>query len=182
MARRSSIEQLPQEVQDHVHRLIREGRTVDEITGKLHELDQDVSRSSVGRYKQRYETQLQKYREAQNVAGIWVQELGQDTSSDVGRLLAEMLKTIAFKTMAEMGEDEADQPSAMDLHFLARTIKDLESAGKLSAERIYKIREEERKRVQQETQGKLEEAGKKAGLTTDTLETLKTDVFGVGNA
>lgn len=179
MARRSSIEQLPEEIQDQVHRLIRQGSTIDAITQKLDELDQDVSRSSVGRYKAKYEEQLQRYREAQNVAGIWVQELGADQKSDVGRLLAEMLKTIAFKTMAEMGDESGNAPSAMDLHFLARTVKDLESAGKISADRILKIREEERKKVQQETEGKLEEAGRKAGLTTDTLNTLMTDVFGV---
>ena len=178
MPRKSAIEQLPEAVQEQVHRLIREGRTVDEITAKLDELNQDVSRSSVGRYKQRYEKQLERYREAQNVAGIWVEELGQDQKSDVGRLLAEMLKTIAFRTMADMGEDEGN-PSPMDLHFLARTIKDLEQSGKISADRIFKVRQEIAKEEREKAADQAVEAVKASGMSGESAEAIRASILGV---
>ena len=178
MARKSTIEQLPESVREQVHRLIREGRTVDEITAKLDELNQEVSRSSVGRYKQRYERQLERYREAQNVAGILLQDLGQEEGSDVGRLLAEMLKTIAFRTMADMGEDEGN-PDPQDLSFLARTIKDLEQSGKISADRILKVREQVAREEREKAADQAVEAARASGMSGENAEAIRAQILGV---
>lgn len=139
MSRPSSITRLPAEVRDAADAAIREGRTIDEITAAIRSLGGDASRSSVGRYKQRMEEKLQRYREAQEVAGVWVTQLGAEPEGKVGRLLAEMLKTVAFKTLADIGEEDVSV-GGQEIMFLARAIKDLESAGKLSAEREIRIR------------------------------------------
>jgi hypothetical protein len=86
-----------------------------------------------------FERKLARYREAQEVAASWVTKLGQEPSGDVGRLLAEMLKTVAFKLLSGFGEDKAGAKPA-EIVLLARAIKDLEIAGRTSAERELKIR------------------------------------------
>ncbi|MCB1832084.1 MAG: DUF3486 family protein [Geminicoccaceae bacterium] len=174
MGRRSAISQLDEAVRDEVHRLIRQGRTIDEITAHLHELDADVSRASVGRYKRKMEDQLRRYREAQEVAGVWVKNLGEDPRGEMGRLLADMLKTVAFQTLADMG-DEGAEVGSQDIMFLARAIKDLETAAKSSMEREIRIRDLTR----MEAAEAVEEAAANAGLSSDTVEKFRAAILGV---
>ncbi len=173
-SRPSKIARLPEPVRDEVNRLIRSGRTIDEIVAKLRELGvEDVSRSSVHRHKARYEEQLQRFREAQEVAGVWMAGL-QNPESDVGRLLGEMLKTLAFRTLADLGEVEAGA-DARELMFLAKALKDLEGAQRLTDERIAKIRAA----AKAEAAVAVEQAGKAEGLTAATIDAIKRRVLGV---
>ena len=175
MARRSAIGKLPNKVRDKVHRLIRDGVTIDAIVENLDGLGAEVSRSAVGRYKQKYEERLKHYREALEVAAVWVRKLGEEPQGDVGLLLAEMLKTVAFQTLANMTDDEAEKADPKAIMMLAKSIKDLEGAAKISAERELKVR----KAVAAEAANKAAEVGKKAGLTAETIETFRRQILGI---
>jgi hypothetical protein len=132
MARKSSIKELDPRIREAVDQAIREGRaTIDDIVALIAQLGGEVSRSAVGRYKQRAENQMQKYREAQEVAKVWIGKLQADPEGDIGRLLAEMLRTVAFQSIGDM---EAASP--MDMMLLAKALKDMAGADKLTAERI----------------------------------------------
>lgn len=157
------IRKLPEEIRRELETLIRDGVTIDAIVAQLRAMGAEVSRSAVGRFKQRFESQLERYREAQEVAGVWVAQLGENPKGDVGRLVAEMLKTVAFRTLAEMGDSE-DPVGAMDIMLLAKAIKDLEGAAKLWAEREIKVRRE----VAAELKAKAEK-------TLDAMEDEPTD-------
>lgn len=135
---KSKIEGLPNEVRKSVHKLIRDGHTIDDILMHLQRLGEEISRSSVGRYKKKMDGKFKRYREAQEVAGVWVSQMGEDPKGDVGRLIAEMLKTLAFQTMADMGDDDG-ATAPKEIMFLAKAIKDLEGAGKLSLDRTERI-------------------------------------------
>jgi len=178
MARKSSISQLPPEILEQVHALINGGRTIDEITEHLHGLDQDVSRSAVGRHVQKFADNLKRYKEAQEVAGVWVDKLGENPNGDVGKLIAEMLKTVAFQTLANMGDDDKGA-APKDILFLANSIKALESANKLSIEREQKIREEVSARIKRETTATVNKAVKQAGLTKDTADSIRKQILGL---
>lgn len=181
MAQRSAIGKLPHEIRDQVHRLIRDGVTIDAIVERLEALGAEVSRSSVGRYKQKYEGLLERYREAQEVAAVWVRKLGEDPQGDVGQLCAEMLKTVAFQTLANMADTEAEKADPKAIMMLAKSIKDLEGAAKISAERELKVR----KAVAAELLGKLDAAEKDAevagepGLSAARIAQLRRDFLGV---
>jgi predicted transcriptional regulator len=108
MASRSTIERLPQEVLDVCHRLIREGKTIHEITDKLNELDAEVSKSAVGRYVMSSRAQMKRFREAQEVAGRWVSELGENSKGDVATLCQQMLTGIAFQTLDQVAQQQLD--------------------------------------------------------------------------
>lgn len=175
MGRRSSIEQLPVDLADVCHRLIREGRTIEEITDKLNELDADVSRSAVGRYVKSARDQMKQYQDAQAVAGQWVAQLGENPTGDVGALLAEMLKTVAFQALANMapaedGKGKATKP--MDIMLLAKAIRDLEATSKANIERRAAIEKGAIERAAK----KAGEVGTRAGLSQATIDEIQKEL------
>jgi hypothetical protein len=175
VGRKSSLAKLPRAVKDEVDRLIREEQaTIDEIVAHLRELGHARSRSAVGRYKKSVEQVMGRYREAQEIAGVWVTQLGKDPNSDVGRLLAELLKTVAFTTMAEMGTDEKAQ-DPRDIMFLAKALGELERAQTINVDRELKIRRE----VAEKAAAVIEKAARAEGLSAETIQRFRRDILGV---
>lgn len=177
MARASTIDRLPRELRELCARLIRDGNTIHQITDKLNELDADVSKSAVGRHVKSAREQMRRYREAQEVAGQWVAQLGENPQGDVGALLAEMLKTVAFQTLANYGdaqdgEGDAKPPKAMDIMLLAKAIRDLEATSKASIER----REAIEKAAIERAAKKAGEVGKRRGLSDDTIAEIEKEL------
>lgn len=180
MGRRSSIEQLPRELADLCHRLIREGRTIYEITDALNGLDAEVSKSAVGRYVKGAREQMRQYREAQEVAGQWVSQLNEKPTGDVSALLTEMLKTVAFQTIAGLGHSEGElgkdgQPKStkpMDVMLLAKAIRDLEASTKQSLERRAAIE----KAVLDRAADKAGEVGTRNGLSQTAIDEIQREL------
>lgn len=183
MGRRSSIEQLPRELADLCHRLIREGRTIYEITDALNGLDAEVSKSAVGRYVKGAREQMAHYREAQTVAGQWVSQLAENPGGDVSALLAEMLKTVAFRTLADIGSEDGPKgkdgkpkaPNPMDIMLLAKAIRDMEASTKASIERREKI---ERQALERQAKA-AEKVAKKQGMSSEHWAQLRAQFLGI---
>ena len=69
-------------------------------------------------------------------------KLGQEPEGNVARLLLEMLRMVAFRQLAEMGDSAAKQTARpADIAVLAKAIRELESASKAIAERDSALRE-----------------------------------------
>lgn len=131
MARGNSITKLDPRVREAVDTAIREGRaTINEILGLIKGMGSEASRSAVGRYKQAAEAKMLRYREAQEIAKVWVGKLESDPEGDVGRLLPEMLRAVAYQQIAALDEDVDSKEIAL----LARAIKDAAGATKTSVE------------------------------------------------
>lgn len=175
MPRRSTVAALPAEILERVNAMIRDGATVPEILARLEEPGESVSRSALYRYKSRMERQLQRYREAQEVAGVWVRQLADDADDKVGRLLAEMIKTVAFNTISQLGEDGAESTTPEDLAHLARSIKDLVAARKGSAEIELRIRKD----VVREAAREVEQVARRQGLSAAAVAELKASFLGL---
>lgn len=177
MARRSTVAQLDPRIRESVDRAIREGRaTIDDIVEKLDGLmgEDAPSRSAVGRYVKGAREQMQRYREAQEMAKIWVGKLEDDPNSDIGRLLSEMLRTVAFQQLATAGDDGAEV-STKDVMFLAGAIKDLANADKVSMERELKIRSE----VAKQAAEKATEVAKRGGMSKEMVNNLRSELLGI---
>lgn len=171
MARKSTIARMDPRIREAVDAAIREGRaTIADIVGIIKAMGGEASSSSVGRYKQRAEEQMKKFREAQEIAKVWIGKLQADPEGDVGRLLAEMLRTTAFQTIGDM--EEADPQSLM---FLAKALKDLASTDKLTADRILLVRREAAK----EAAEKVTSVGRAKGLSKETVDELRKEILGV---
>ena len=174
MGQKSSITRLDQRVRAEVDRLIREDAyTIDEILEYLHGLGGRASRSALGRYVRNARAQMDRYREAQEIAKVWVKKIDDDPEGDVGRLVAEMLRIVAFQMSGDLGEAKGAKPA--DVMLLARAIKDLAAADKASTEREFKIRD----RVLQEAAREAGEAVKGAGLSQERVDELKSRILGL---
>jgi hypothetical protein len=179
MPPRSSISRLPSDVKASVDKLIREDVTIDEIVAHLEKLGEDVSRSAVGRYRKNAEATMRNHREAQEVAGVWVEQLGENPKGDVGRLCAEMLKTVAYQTLSNMGErEETDVAVASkNIAYLSKSMKDLASADKLSLDREERIRDAALAAAAK----KVDSVVKNRGLTAEDAAAIRAQILGVGD-
>ena len=182
MGRKSNISKLPKDVRELLDAAIGDGRlTIDELRTYLQSLGIEIPRSTLGDYKKRMESKLEKMREAREVAGVWVAQMGEQKDSKTGQLLAELLQTVAFRTLADMQEDDSGT-EPMDLMLLANALKDMAGAQKTDQEYREKLRAawraeaEERAKVANEEVTKV---ARSAGLTEDAATKIRELVLGV---
>ncbi|MBA2411073.1 MAG: DUF3486 family protein [Gammaproteobacteria bacterium] len=174
MPRRSTITLLDPRIREAVDRLIRENRaTIDDIVASIDGL---ASRSAVGRYVKSAREQMAKYREAQEIAKVWIGKLEAEPEGDVGRLLSEMLRTVAFEQISKRADGEASTPLEMSL--LARTIKDLSAADKTSADRLLRVRREVQVKAEKVAEEVVQTA-RKAGLTAEGAAAIRARILGI---
>ena len=179
MGRKSTIAMLPQTIREEVDRLIRSGNyTIDDILAHLKSLGGEASRSAVGRYVQKAEAQMERFRQAQEVAKVWVAKLEEEPDGDVARLLPEMLRTVAFSVMGEL-HDKDGKVKPMDVMLLAKAIKDLASADKAVVDRVLKMREEINRQVKAAEQN-VKKIVTKAGLDKETAAAIRKQILGIG--
>lgn len=177
MAQKSKITQLDPRVRAAVDDAIREGRaTIDEIVLLVRGMGGEASRSSVGRYVKNAATQLKRYRDAQEIAKAWVGRLNAQPEDDVGRMLAEMFKTLAMQTMAQLGDDEQEAPAQpMELMLLAKALDHLTRSQKTTVDRAVKIREALGAKLE-ELEGEAKRGG---GLDVKTIQRIREEVYGI---
>lgn len=176
-SRPSLITKLDPAIKAAVDTAVRQGRaTIDEIVLLVDQLGGEASRSSVGRYVKNARERMEDYRQATQVAAVWVDKLGKEPEGDVGRMLLEMLRVVAFKTLGEL-----DTASPEDLMFLGKAIKDFASADKLAVDKAFAIRKliaDEAAKVASE----VVKTVKKAGLTDETVEHIRSRILGISEA
>ncbi len=176
----SSIDKLPTEVRELIGRLREGGRTIDEIMGKLAELDVDVSRSALGRHVKGLAEVGEQLRRSREIATALVSRFGEDADNRVGRLNIELMHGLVMQAVTASAEGEDGQPQAVtftpeDTMFLARSLQSLASAQKIDTDRLLKVRVETAK----EAAKAVETVGKAKGLTKDTMDAIKHAVLGI---
>jgi hypothetical protein len=175
MPRKRNIDRLPRAIRDELERILRDGGcTIDQVVEHLRQLGAPIPRSTVGRYVKDFEQNLKRYREAQEVAGKWVSQLGENPRGNVGRLLSELLKTVAFQQIAPLGEEGAEV-TPMDLMLLASAIQKLGSFDKMSAELELRVRKEMAQKVDAAIADEKKRGG---GLSEDAAARIRTALVG----
>lgn len=180
MGRKSSLRRLPPEVLQEVNRILSEGRlTLDELLEHLRGMGvETVSRSALGRQKQRIDKVAAKLRQSREITASLVQELGANsTEGEQGRLLVETLRGMIYDHLeARIMEGELGDPKSFMA--LARTLKDMAQANRLDQDFEAKVRE----RVQKETVKAVEDSAREAGLSAETVEAIKSRILGIKDA
>ena len=173
MAGRSTVAKLPPEILEAAHEAIRAGASIDTITECIQDLGGTVSRSAVGRYTKRARDLVQRQREADRIAEIWVREIGEQPEGRTGRLAIETLRTIAMHAAIELGEDGVTvDPEAIGA--LALAMRRIEAAGKITTDRELAIRRE----AKREAAEAAESAGRKQGISADTAAAIRAAIEG----
>lgn len=181
MARASSIDKLPTEIRDALHELLRDPAVNQlEATQRVNRLldeeqsDVRVSKSAVNRYSQRMDKVGEKMRQSRQVAEMWIGKLGNQPQGQVGKLLNEFTRTMAFETALELSEGEEPVPPKL-LKELSLAIKHLEQASSVNEKREREIRSQ----MAEEANKAIDIAAKAQGLTTDSVNLIKQQILGI---
>lgn len=172
MARPSSIDRLPDEVREQIGALRRQGRTIDEIMGKLGELlpeAEQPSRSAVGRHVKRIDVLGERIRASREMANALVDRLGDGGENKMLRLNAELLQT-ALMDLLVSEDGEPVTLEAKDAAFLATALQRIAGATKTDVELVGKIREEQRRELEAEMKRKLDQAAGSKGFNAEAAE------------
>jgi hypothetical protein len=186
MAVKSSIKTLPGDLKKAVDRYLREDRaTQRHILGVINaELDRrgagPVSRSALSRYARQMASQGLRIRQTREIAAAWVGELGEMPEGDIGRLLTEMVRTLAFDTASAITDSDAPAPPAA-LMALSRAVRDLEHAASLSDRRLREIREDLAQVAAERAVAAAGEAATEAGfaLSPAALKRIREQIYGI---
>lgn len=173
--RMGRIQQLPQDLQDLLNRLLREGVTQAEILRQLNPLleqrgERPVSRSGLNRYTTRMAAFGHRMKEAREAAEVWVAKFGEQPTGDIGAAVIEMLRALAFDLSLSMQDADEVDPDA--LNTLSIAMQRLERAAQTSAKREREIRAESAQAG--------EKAAKEAGLSPDTAAAIRAVIEGAG--
>ncbi|HEY0155468.1 MAG TPA: phage protein Gp27 family protein [Longimicrobium sp.] len=183
MGRKGTIEQLPPAIRQECDRLIRDGGvTIDAIVAALRELGATVPRATVGNYKKRMDERLSRYKAAQEVAGVWVRGIGEQPDSQMGQLLAELLKTLAFQTLSEAGVEGGEPASPMDLMLLGKSLDHIAGAEKKILDVRRALHAEWKAAAQARAEvaaAEVKEVARQAGLTDAAAAKIRELVLGV---
>lgn len=173
-SRPSSITQLDPQVKEAVDTAVREGRaSIDQIVELIKSLGGEASRSAVGRYVKTANERMEEYRQAQQMAAVWMDKIGKEPEGDVGRMLLEMLRMLAFKSI---GETESASPE--DLMFLSNAIKGFAQTDKLVVDKEINIRKLVAAKAEKAANEIVKEA-RKIGASEETIQTWRNKVLGV---
>lgn len=186
--RKSKVELLPEDIRNTLNVFIRSGNmTQKDILEAVNQMiddaglgdDAKLSRTGFNRYAKRMEAIGQRLRQSREVAEVWVSKLGDAPTSDVGKLLQEFVRTMAFDTSMKMMEaaegEEGEVISPKALGQLALVVQRIETAAMSSMKREKEIRAA----YAAEAAEKTEAVAKKAGLTADTVKMLKAELLGI---
>lgn len=181
----SSIDRLPEDVREQLDTLLRDPRltqldTVRRINAILEESDhpERLSKSAVNRYKLRMDKVGEKIRQSREVARMWIGQLGAEPQGEVGKLLNEMVRNLAFDATVAMADGDAPVEPKM-LKDMAIAIERLERAASENVKRDEQIRQQERERLRKETLAAVESASDAGPMTAETLKEKIREVYGV---
>lgn len=181
MGQKSAVDRLPEDLRRKLIELLnRPNVTQLEIVDAINvEAGEPlISKSSLNRYAQRMKKFAEKNRQAREVAEAYLEKYGSDTRNKLGKVVNEQIRLIAFDLISELEELKERSkvnPALMTevIFKVSRGLKELEMAEKLNAEREDEIR----KAVLAEAAAKIEEVGKKKGVSKETLDAIYAEVF-----
>lgn len=146
--RRSKVDLLPSEIKEQLNAMLRDGRleqkeVLEIVNQKIDKAglkkEDKLSRSGLNRYAARMEQIGSRIREMREISEVWVSKLGNEPTSDVGKLLQEAVRTLASETSFSLMESgEPVEPKA--LNQLAMVAQRIEAAAMTSHKREKEIR------------------------------------------
>lgn len=180
MGRKSSISRLEPKARTHLEKLIRQDRhTLDELLAEMREKfpEEAVSRGSIYRFQVPFKEMMERMRAQQDMAGILVQELGENPDDKAGALMVQAITTLT--TQASVMEAGAEKVDIGAVQKLARAAKDVIQARKVDRQERMAIRQAARDELLAEQQANLEKIAKTKGLGQEQLDFWLKEFLGV---
>ncbi|MFQ1022777.1 DUF3486 family protein [Avibacterium paragallinarum] len=177
--RASKVDLLPPNIKTQLTMMLRDKQfSQQEILAEINDLiancglpdEMQLSKTGLNRYASRMEQMGAKIRQAREMAEVWTKQLGEAPQSDVGKLLMEAVKTMAFDLTIN-----AEKVDPKFLNQLALIANRIEQAQRIAEERERKIRKE----MAQLAAETAEKVVVQAGLSADTVRTIKEQILGI---
>lgn len=155
MGKPSQIDRVPPSVRAKIIQLIDEGYTLDEIMQALDlKKKHQISRSSLGRYKQRTARLTERRREQRAMAEVIVSARRTDLDSKTARLNVQLVHTL-IADIVSAAADEGKMKAA-DVASITKSLDHLMRVERQDIDLISKIREEARIEATEEAQRKID--------------------------
>lgn len=186
MPRPSSIEKLPSDILEKLQGLLRDTRVNQlQVTQQINQLleaeghEERVSKSSVNRYSMKMDKVGEKLKQSREMAEMWIARLGAQPQGQLGHLVNEMLRTMAFDLSLnmqgqEVTEDELPGQVKM-LKELSTAVHRLEQAANENVKREKEIR----KQMAEEAAEAAAEIVTNAGITAEAAQEIKNKILGI---
>lgn len=178
MARLSVIEQLPEEARELIARMRAGGAYIDTILDALHDEGHiHVARSTLGRHIKNFDEMIERTREARAVAEALVRPLDDRAESRIAQANIEMMHSMVMKLVCGDGAFDAKE-----VHFLARALKDLASAGKIDVSLQKEVRATIAREVAAQTEhtaATVEKMAAESGLSAEAAAAIRAEVLGI---
>lgn len=159
----STIDRLPPDILEGLQALLRDARVTQlEATRRINEIleaeghPERLSKSAVNRYALRMNEVGAKLRQSREIAQMWIGKLGAEPQGEVGKLLNEMVRTLAFEATMKMAEGEVPIEPKM-LKDMAIAIERLEKAASENTKREEEIRAKAREEAKKEAVDTIEQ-------------------------
>lgn len=185
---KSKIQQLPDDIRSQLAAMLRSGSmSQKDILAEVNKLivesglppEEQISRTGLNRFSKRMAEAGSRMEQAREVAAVWTSKLGQAPTSEVGKLLQEFVRTMAFETsMKMMDASDGEEGKMIDpksLGQLALVIQRVEQAAMTS----HKVEKEIRAAFAAEAATAAEKIVKQAGLTAETAAQIKQQILGI---
>lgn len=179
--RASKVDLLPPGIRTKLTMMLRDKQfSQSEILEEINDIIRDaglddshkLSRSGLNRFSKKMETMSARIREGREMAEIWTKQFGESPKSDIGKMLLEFIKQMAFETTMAMDEGGADPAVLNQLALVAQRV---EQAEMMSFKREQAIRKE----VAQQAADTAEQVIVEAGLSADTVKNIKQQILGI---
>ena len=183
MGRKSSIDRLPKKLRSQLLEMLADpactqAQIVEAINAKAGE--KAISTSGMNRYAQKMRRFTEKNRQAREVAEAYLERCGADSRNKMGKVINEQIRLAAYDLMLEIDEikenPDIDATALTDILLkVSKSLREIEQAEKLNAERTEGIRKDA-------LADAAEVAGREcaaAGVSDEAMDEIKKKILGL---
>ena len=190
MGKPSTIDRLPADVLERLQELLRDPRISQlDATARINEIleeeghEERLSKSAVNRYDLSMRKAGEKLQQSREVAKMWIGKLGAAPQGQVGNLVNEVLRTLAFDLSLKIQDAELTEESLPgvigNLKALSLAVQRLEASSTMNVKRETEIRKQAREQALQDAAKVVEKVATQHGLNAEQAAFWRQEVLGV---
>ncbi|WP_298438025.1 DUF3486 family protein [Geobacter sp.] len=185
MAQASSIERLPADIKSRLQELLQDPRVTQlDVTARINELleaeghPDRISKSAVNRYAIKMAEVGEKLRQSRDVASMFIARVGAAPQGQMGLLINEILRTLAFDISLKIQDADLKEPETLaatidQVKALALAVQRLEQSATINVKRENEIR----KAALEQAAEAVEKTAKQAGVSAEAIQMIRRDVL-----
>ncbi|WDL82151.1 DUF3486 family protein [Aeromonas bestiarum] len=183
---KSKIQQLPADIRSQLAAMLRSGdMSQKDILAEVNQLileaglppEEQISRTGLNRYSKQVEAAGSRIAKAREMAEVLTSKLGDAPTSQIGNLMAENMKTMAWETSMALMEatEDGEMIDIKQFNQLALAYQRISQSSILNQ----KLEKEIRAAFAAEAANAAEKIVKSAGLTAETAAQIKQQILGI---